>query len=172
MDADAVIGDVVTLLEELPLDNVTEGTLSDLGARYQYALHIVATAGRLRDALEIALVDAMPEDTMTMNGVTVKRATKNRWSWKERDSGKRMRDDIANAIADEMSLDVETGEVNVGRRRLIQQAVGRVWKTIPAVQAMKIEGAKDLGLSIFDYKELSTGYRIEVSIPETAEEPA
>jgi hypothetical protein len=172
MDVDAVIGDVVTLLEELPLDDVTEGTLADLGARYTYMLHVIATAGRMRDAIELALVDAMPEDTMAMNGVVVKRVNQNRWKWREKDSGKEMREDIANAIADEMSTDPETGEINPGRRRLIQQAIGRVWRTIPAVQTMKVAGAKDLGLSIFDYKEMSVGYKIEVAVPEIAEEPA
>jgi hypothetical protein len=172
MDADAVIGDVVTLLEELPLDDVTTGTLADLGSRYQYALHISAVAGRIRDALEVALIDAMPEDTMTMNGVVVKRANVNRWKWLDRDSGKEMRNAISRAIADEMSTDPETGEVNVGRRRLIEQAITKVWRTIPAVQSMKQAGAQDLGLSIFDYKELSTGYKIEVVIPELTEDPA
>lgn len=172
MNADTTIGDVITLLEELVLDDVTEGTLADLGSRYQYLLHITAIAQRTRDAIEIALVDAMPEDTMSMNGVVVKRVNQNRWKWKEKDSGKEMRQAISRAIADDMSLDVETGEMNVGRRRLIEQAIGRVWKTIPAVQTMKVAGAQDLGLSIFDYKEMTTGHKIEVTIPEITEEPA
>jgi hypothetical protein len=172
MDADATIGDVVTLLEELVLDDATEGTLADLGSRYQYTLHILGIVTRLRDALELALIDAMPEDTMSMNGVVVKRANVNRWKWRDKDSGKEMRNAISHAIANEMSTDPETGEVNVGRRRLIEQAISKVWRTIPAVQTMKQTGAQELGLSIFDYKELSTGYKIEVVVPELTEEPA
>lgn len=167
-DPDAMLGDVVTLTSDLAadMDGLTEGALDELGLRLELVLHAAADLRVLRNALEVALIDAMPEDTMAMNGVVVQRVRKNTWKWKEKDSGSRMRSAIANAIADDMSLDVETGEVNVGRRRLIQQAIDRVWRTIPAVQAMKVAGAKDLDLSIFDYKEMSTSYQIEVSVPE------
>lgn len=163
-DPDAMLGDVVTLTSDLTgdMDGLTEGTLPELGMRFQLLLHAAADIRTLKAALETALIEAMPEPTMRMGDVVVKREPKSRWSWKSKDSGQRMREDLAHAISERMSVDPETGEINVGRRRLIEAAIQELYDAVPAIQEFKVAGAKRLGLSIFDYKDRTEGYNITV----------
>lgn len=162
LDPDYVLGDAYTLVDGMDLGLLTEGTLADLGRRLDILTRTAATLREAKAALETALIEAMPEDTLTMDGIRVVRERKSRWAWKSKTSGQQMREDLQRTIAERMSTDPETGEINVGRRRLISEAIQELYDAVPAIQEFKVAGAKRLGLSIFDYKDRSDGYNISV----------
>jgi len=164
MDTDESIGDVFTRLDTMTLDSdLTEGTLQELGHRYDMALRIIALAQQVRNHLEVALVDAMPEDTMIMGDITVKREKANRWSWKDGSSGERMREDIEQMVATKLATDVMTGEVDPMRRNMVKHAIHELWALLPAPSSMKVEGARRFDLDIFDYRSLSQPNVIKVT---------
>jgi len=163
MDVDEIIGDVFTRVDTMPMGDLTEGTLQDLGRRYDLALRTIAKAQEIRDALEVALVEAMPEDTLTMGDITVRREKAKRWSWKDAHSGERMREDIGQMVASKLALDPMTGEVDPMRRNLIVHTINELWALLPAPSSMKVEGAKRFDLSIFDYRTLSQPDVIKVT---------
>ena len=162
---DSDIQDIALMASELvnDMDGSTEGTLEDKAQRHRQIVYAIKQLSLLRDGIEESIVGDMHEDTMHAGHMTVRREKAVRWTWKDKDSGSKMREDLAYAIANRMSTDPETAEVNVGRRRLITEAIQEVYETIPSIQTLKVAGAKRHGLSVFDYKDSTTGYRITVT---------
>ena len=161
-DIDTALGDVVTLLETTNLDDLTEGALDELGMRLTLALHTIAKATQLRDALEIALIDAMPEATLVMGGTTIRREPKVRSTWKEGGAA-RMREDVAFGVATKLATDVGTGEVDTVRRNLMQNAINESLKVFNSPQGLKKAGREDIGLRMGEYKNYSDGYNVTVT---------
>ena len=161
-DPDLAIGELFTQLDTLDLGELTEGTLADLGRRYDMLLRIIGMAKHARDALEIALVEAMPEDSLSMEDVTIIRKRSPRSAWKERDSAVRMREDIRRTVATMVATDVATGEVDPMRRNLIEHAINELWKGVPSFSSIKVEAAKSWGLRMGDYRSYTDGYTLTV----------
>lgn len=164
MDADQQLGEILTAFETLTadLDATTEAPLDDLGRRYDMVLRIRTATTELRDALEIALIETMPEDTLTMDGVVVKREKSTRSTWKDGGAG-RMTEDIGHGIATKLATDVGTGEVDPVRRNLMKNAIDEVWKVIYAPSNMKKAGRESLGLKISEYRDYNETNVIKVS---------
>ncbi|MCJ7725661.1 MAG: hypothetical protein MUP76_04650, partial [Acidimicrobiia bacterium] len=135
-----VLGEMFTALEGMSLDSLTEGTLADLGMRYDVILRLQAMLRTQKDALETALIEAMPEDTVITGGVRIIRERAARSAWKDSGSA-RMREDIEQQVATKLSTDVMTGEVDPMRRNLIANAIHQLWEVLPAPSSMKA-GAK------------------------------
>lgn len=171
MEAEQHLGEAVTNLYSITenLDGLTEGPLDDLGTRYNMVLLAMGELKTMRDALELALIESMPENTMSINGVTVMRERKTRSSWKPSGS-KRMRDDIKHNVASALATDLETGEVNVGRRNLLENAIDELYGIIPAFSSMKVEGRERYGLTMSEYREYQDGWNITV-VDNTGEGP-
>ena len=66
MEAEQHLGEAVTNLYSVTenLDDLTEGPLDDLGTRYNMVLLAMGELKTMRDALELALIETMPENTM------------------------------------------------------------------------------------------------------------
>ena len=155
MNPDETVGDAYVNLDSLDLGELTEGTLDDLGRRYDLMLQIIAMATEARNHLEQALVEAMPENTLVTPTMTFKREKAKRWAWKEATSGAAMRSDIEHAVATKLSTDIATGDIDHERRNIISHAIHELWQVLPAPSSMKMTGASNFGLSIFDYRDLS-----------------
>jgi hypothetical protein len=155
MTPDESVGDAYVNLDNLNLGDLAEGTLEELGQRYDLMLQIMAMATEARNHLEQALVEAMPENTLVTPTMTFKREKAKRWTWKDKDSGKIMREDIAHSVSSKLATNVATGEVDMEARNLMQNAIRELWDVLPAPSSMKMTGASRFDLSIFDYRDLS-----------------
>ncbi len=162
MNIDETVGDAYVNLDNLNLGELAEGTLQELGERYDLILRIMAMATEARNHLEQALVEAMPESTLVTPTMTFKREKAKRWTWKDKDSGQIMREDIAHSVSSKLATNVATGEVDVEARNLMQNAIRELWDLLPAPSSMKMGGAKRFGLDIFDYRSLSQPSVIKV----------
>lgn len=167
-DVDAVLGDAMTLLESFTDDEFSEAPLDDLGRRLQAVLHIAAKARALRDLIEIALIEAMPEDSLRMGDVTIVRERATRSSWREGGSVQ-MRKDIAAGLANELALDVGTGEVDEVRRNYMRNAIQEALSLINAPTGIKVPGRERLSLTMSTYKEYTEGYNVRVIDMEEAQ---
>jgi len=163
VNPDQVLGEIFTSVETLVSDDLTDGTLHDLGQRLDMALRIISNLKVAKEALEIALIDSMPEDTLKMDGVLVVRERVTRSTWKPSGAA-RLREDIAHNVASKLSLDIATGEVDIGRRAVIENAVKELWTIIPAFSTMKVDGRERFDLKISHYRDFSDGYNIRVVV--------
>ena len=163
VDADAVLGDAAVGIDALheALDAVTEGTLADQGTRLALAEHLLAQLKVIKAGLETALIEAMPEDTMSMNGVVVQREKVTRSTWKPSGAA-RLREDLRHAVATKLATDVETGEVNVGRRNLIETAIRELYAVIPSFSNVLVTGRDRYGIQMSRYRDYTTGYNVSV----------
>ena len=73
LDPDYVLGESHTEVYAMDMGLLTDGTLAELGRRLDLTLRIAAQLKEARAALETALIEAMPEDTLTMDGIRVVR---------------------------------------------------------------------------------------------------
>lgn len=165
VDVHAILGDIVTLANDghEALGDLTEGTLDDLGSRLIMVQHALNDLAKMKAALEVALIDAMPEATLLTGNYIVKREPVTRWAWKDaKASAKQMREDIAFNVANTLATDLETSEVNIGRRNVILNAIRELFTVIPAIQDMKVDGARRYGLDRFDYKSKTDGYNVTI----------
>lgn len=161
LDPDYALGESHTAVYEMDMGLLTDGTLADLGRRLDLVLRIAAQMKEARDALETALIEMMPEDTLTMDGIRVVRERAARSAWKPGGSA-RMREDITHTVATKLATEVMTGEVDPMRRNLISNAIAELFdKVLPAPSAMKA-GAKTYGLRISEYRDFTDGYNISV----------
>lgn len=170
-DIDATLGDVVTLLEQATDMDEDNTTLEDLGRRLQLVLHIAGQAREIRDLIEVTLIDKMEEDTLSMGDVTVVKEKATRSSWKPSGSA-RMREDIAHNVAAKLALDIGTGEVDVGRRNIVEHAIKELWTIVPAFSNMKVDGRERYDLKISEYRDYSDGWNVRVIVNEEGAEGA
>ena len=154
------LSEMFTALEAMTLDSLTEGTLADLGMRYDLILRIQGILRTQKEAVETALIEAMPENTVTTGGVRIHRERAARSAWKP-DGSARMRADIEHLVATKLATDVMTGEVDQMRRNMISFAIHELWEVLPAPSAMKA-GAKKYGLRIGEYREFTDGWNLSV----------
>jgi len=164
---DAYLSEAFTALDIIELDHATEGTVGEYAQRLDLCLRIIRAATELRNALELALAEAMPESRMIEGGLRITRERAARSYWKDPDSSERMRAAIEASVSQRLALDVGTGEVDPVRRNLISYAIHELWEVLPAPSALKA-GAKKYGLRISDYREFQDGFTIRLS---PAEEP-
>lgn len=162
----------VELIEELAddLDLITEGTFVELVERHTQLTRVKEAVRTMMNGLEQSMIDSMPEDTMIASGFVVKREEVPRTSWKSKDSSAAMRADIGHQVATKLSTDVMTGDVDVMRRNLIENAINEVWEVVPAPSTMKAEGRRRFGLKVSDYRDTTTGYKVTVSTAPEAQQ--
>jgi len=162
INVDAYLSEAFTALDMTPLDDATRGTIAEYGQRLDMCRRIIAAASALRNHLEVALAEAMPENHMVEGGLRITRERANRSYWKDADSSERMRDDIEREVATKLSMDYATGEVDEMRRNLISHAIHELWDVLPAPSTLKA-GARKYGIRVSDYREFTPGYSIRIS---------
>jgi len=88
-------------------------------------------AKKLAAAVEQTMTDAMEADSVPAGHFVAVREKVLRSTWKP-SGAERMREDMRRAVIEPFVLDPETGEVNAGRRRLLEQATNELLSGIPS----------------------------------------
>lgn len=156
-------------LRGIPADRWTDGPLFDRTVRLDRAKAMIEMLEEGIREIELSLIDSMEEDELTFPGIgQVKREEKWTSSWRDGDAGRRMREDLASAVAAEVSLDVATGEMDPMKRNVALAALRMAYEAIPSFSTLKTVGRERLGLRIGDYRRSSSYYTITLN---RAEQP-
>jgi len=163
---------VLTALAELrgiPADDWTEGPVFDRTVRLDRATALIEMLQDCVRDIELSLIDSMEEDEMTFPGIgQLKREEKSTSTWRDGDAGRRMREDLASAVAAEVALDVATGELDPMKRNVAMAALRVAYDAIPSFSSLKTAGRQRLGLDIGDYRRVSTYYTVTLARSEDA----
>jgi hypothetical protein len=168
-NVDAFLSEAYTALDMIPLDGATTGTIAEYAQRLDLLRRIIHDATMLRNHLEVALAEAMPESRMTEGGLRISRERASRSNWKDAHAGERMREDIEHKVATVLATDVATGEINLERRNLISYALHELWDVLPAPSSLKA-GARRYDLRVSDYRDFTPGYNIRITPVEEIEQ--
>ena len=84
------------------------------------------------------------------------------YQWRDGDAGRRMREDLAAAVASEVALDVATGEVDPMKRNVALAALRVAYEAIPSFSSLKQAGRERLKLRISDYRTYTNFYSVKL----------
>lgn len=167
---DDTLVDVATQLDQSNVSSAGYGTIEELARRLDLALRAIALLNDIAGQAEMALVEAMPEDAMAINGVglLVRSEKPPRMSWHDEDSASRLRDDLSVAIARDIAFDVATGEIDPLKRNIAmvaaQAALDAVGKT--GLNSVLSGAQKRYGVWMNEYKARQFGgYRLKIETP-------
>lgn len=146
-------------------DDWTEGMLAELALRLSRVSALARKLAELQMWLEIELVDRMETDTVPVPGLgTLHRSPSNNSTWKHGGAGEELRTDLARAVADEIALDVATGELDPIKRNIALATLRAAYEAIPAFSSLKAAGPKRFGVHISEYRDYSTSYRVTLDV--------
>jgi hypothetical protein len=167
---DDTLTDVATTLDQANIPAVTSGTVEELARRLDLTLRATTLLNDIAEQLEQALIDAMPEDAMAINGVGVLMRSERqpRMIWRDEESAGRLRDDLSGAIAREIAFDVGTGEIDPIKRNIAtvaaQAALDAVGKT--GLNSVLTGAQRRYNVWMNEYKERqAAGYRVKIETP-------
>lgn len=166
-DPAAVALGLVAQLRQMDFTAWTEGTLTDRAFTLHRLTVLQAEARKITDALQEELAPAMTDDTVAIDGLGwLRREEVTREAWKDGGANERMRDDLARSVADSVSLDVATGELDPMKRNVAIAALRAAYDAIPSFSSLKVAGRRRFGLHLSDYRDYTTGYKVSVEAAE------
>lgn len=153
------------LLYALKLEDATQEDTEHLALLLGDCVEMMAAVTKLHSDLQLELAARMEADTVTIPGVGFLARTQEPTSrWKDADSAETLRHDLREAIAQRLSANIRTGEVDLMTRNIVREALDAAFEIIPSFSNIKAPGRK-LGLDIGDYREFGTRYRVAL-VPE------
>lgn len=172
MTGDMDIGDalnrVIDALDSVRPDFAAEDlTLEERVYRLDIVLRSIAVLIAMRAALEVELVDSIPGKEAIVGSIRAKRGTRTNSAWKP-DGSNRMQNDITVSVADRIATDIETGEIDRGKRNIAVAAAREVFDIIYAPSNIKKAPAFRYGLRIDDYRTFD---EIDIVTLEHLDEP-
>lgn len=153
-------------LRSYELDDWTEGSITDRGLRLHRLRALTGLLDVLINAVDESLSGAMEFDVMRMPYGELHREEVRRERWRDDGASDRMRDDLAEAVAHDIALDVATGEIDPMKRNIAIAAMRAAFTAIPSFSTIKVDGRRRFGLDPRDYRETLTGYKVTVIAPE------
>lgn len=162
-DLDAILRRCAFDLATVDDDDAVTGTLDELAARLSWAIECRVAADELIDALELVLIDAMPDDVVTVAGVGVlTRSEQYRTTWVNDSSAELLRADLKRAIVAAIAVDPVTGEVDLMRQRVAQLAVDEVYGAVGSFSNVLVPARRRFRLNLDDYRTRQTYYRVRL----------
>lgn len=145
----------------------TEGTLFDLAMRLERVKALKAHMTEVETWLELSLAERMETDEVPIPGVgLLKRSRASRSVWKFEHSAQQMREDLAKCVANEVALDVATGEFDEMKRNVVLAAMRVAYDAIPSFSNLKVAGQRRLNIHIWDYRETEYYNRVTLEEPQ------
>ena len=146
-------------------DTWTEGHVSELALRLDRVKALAEKLDEIKTWLEIDLADRMDTEYLPIPGIGRLHKTESTSSgWKYDGAGDRMRDDLAQAVAKDLSMDIATGELDPMKRNVALAAIRAAYEAIPAFSSLKAAGPKRFGVHISDYRNYSTTYKVALEV--------
>lgn len=163
--------DAVTRLMDCHVAQATEGEPSELALRLDACKHATGILTDLRDAIELALIDNMPEDEMVVADVgTVKRTNKPSTRVKDKQASKKAQRDMSLAVAQRVGVDPYTGEIDKDRRDAAREAILMLAESVSfGARSFKSNAETNLGIDPDDY--VTTSWKQTIQIIPFGEEP-
>lgn len=141
----------------------TTGPIAELANTLDRLRYLQSIVRKAEQAISDTLVGSMETDEMTIPGVgRITRVEKTQPSWKYPGANDQMRDDLAQAVANSISVDIATGEIDTARRNIALAAMRMAYEVIPSFSNLLKAGRERLGLHIGDYRTYSTHYTISI----------
>jgi hypothetical protein len=153
---------VLAELAGIPEDDWLDGPVSDVGLRYHRLLAVERLVHSLCESLQLQLVDSMDSDLVGFPGGRLVRTEVNSSAWKTKDSGKQLRDDLTRAVADNIALDVATGDMDPIKRNVARATMLLALEAIPSFSNLNKAGRERLGLQMSYYRDYGTTYKVTV----------
>lgn len=163
IDPAALVLGYLAELRGVTLDDWTEGPVGERGLRL-HRLRVLADLLATRiSAVEQSLADSMETDRIDVPSLgQLVREEVVRERWKGDGAGERLRDDLAMAVAQDVAMDVGTGELDPIKRNVALATMRAAYDAIPSFSSLKVAGRRRFGLHIADYRDYSTGYKVTV----------
>lgn len=152
-------------IRNLTGDQWTDGHMSELALRLDRVVALMKKLAEVQAWLELDLADRMEADVVPVPGIgSLKRTPFTSSGWKYDGAGERMRDDLADAVAKDIAMDVGTGEYDPIKRNVALAAIRAAYEAIPAFSSLKAAGPKRFNVRISDYRNYSTAYRVSLEV--------
>lgn len=159
---DALAGMLLDL-ERLKPDQWEAPPLGDQARRLNLVRKVIDHLRGVADLLEMDIAAGMHEELEQVPGLgSVMRTEEMRSTWRADNSSAQMRDDVATAVANKLSTDMLTGEIDVNKRRFVLEAMRLAYEAIPAFTTLKVLGRNNLGLRMDDYRTYDKVHRIKI----------
>lgn len=153
----------IDALSEAALGDFAEGDLDDLALRLDSVRRIAVLAKELEGMLELAVLEAMPSDTVRHPAIGIVRKVPKRSKKLVENGTAKFQSDLSIAIARKLGTDPYTGEVSADRREAARDAVRLVTDCVTVSGSSVKLGATALGIDPDDYVTYSTHYAVEIS---------
>ena len=160
--ATSVLGYLAELRGAYALDDWTDGTIEDRGLRLHRLRVLDDLVTTLIAAIEESLASSMEYDRIRMPYGELVREEVKRERWKDEHASDRLRDDLAEAVAVDIAMDVATGEVDPMKRNVAIAALRAAYVAIPSFSSLKVDGRRRFHLHLDDYREAVPGYKVTV----------
>ena len=144
------------------LDEWTDGSIEERGLRLHRLRVLVELLNDRISAVEESLSGSMEYDRIRMPYGELVREETSRERWKDDGANERLRDDLAEAVAVDIAMDVATGEIDPMKRNVALAALRAAYVAIPSFSSLKVDGRRRFHLSLGDYRESLTGYKVTV----------
>ena len=165
MDSDPTALALSTLaeLQDVPAEDWTHGTLTDLGLRLHRLRAMQAFLRELILDIEETVVADMETDTMDVPGVgRIRREETISSAWRTEGASEQMRDDLATAVAQSVAVDNASGEIDQMKRNVAMATMRLAYEAIPSFSTLKVAGRSRLGLHMGDYRSFDTAYKVRI----------
>ena len=156
VDADAVIGDIHTLLDGLRIQDVSEdGTLEDYAVRLDMLKRIGSLAYELRSAVELVLIESMPESQMDLGPLRVVRQGSKRTKWKDAGAARFNRHLAAQIADDIVKPDPETGEIKRGYQELVREGAYAALSAVYQAKDVKVAARERYDIDMREFQDIT-----------------
>jgi hypothetical protein len=160
----ATLGTALTAIQTVRPNDITEGTLTDLGERLMTLYTIQAETRSLIEELTESIGLTMESDTMSIDGVgKVVRKPRFSSTWIDDASRERMMEDATRAIIKKLAVDRVTGEIHSGLAQTIRETVSFIESSFSIGADPKTGFRKQLGLATDEYRaKRQTGFSLAI----------
>lgn len=163
-DIDTTLSDLAAATDQANPPQAADGTIDDLARRLDLIERIQAVLREMHEHVTETLIAEMEDETVLTGSGMLRRVERRGSSkWNDDDAADRMRSDIVRAIADDIALDVATGEMDPMKRNVASAAVSSLLADLGKSWRLLVAGQRRLGVWENEYKTSgAVTYRVEL----------
>jgi len=160
----ATLEKALTAIQTVRPNDITEGTLTELGERLMALYTIQSETRLLIEELTETIGLSMESDTMSIDGVgKVVRKPRFSSTWIDDASRERMMEDATRSIIKKLAVDRATGEIHSGLAQTIRETVSFIEASFSIGADPKTGFRKQLGLATDEYRaKRQTGFSLAI----------
>lgn len=156
---------VLSTLETVACDEMTDGTLKDLAQSLELCFRINAQLREITDALQEDIAARMEDDTASIAGVgIVQRKPRTSSTWLDDSSRERMMDDAISAMIRRVAVDPASGEIHSPLANVAREVWRLTQESFSIGADPKVGFRKVLKLAPDEYRaKRVTGYSVSIT---------